>query len=102
MSALEVYDLHRALYSFKSLTTTFRKEPVKLLEVSKNESEEDHVVEPGHIKYSWKLKKILVGCKDGKSIGVSKLSLSKKTMSASDFRNGFLSKLEHDGDKKFE
>jgi methionyl-tRNA formyltransferase len=101
MSALEVYDLHRALYSFKSLTTTFRNEVVKLLEVSKNESDVDHV-EPGCIKFSWKLKKILVGCRDGKSIAVSKLSLGKKTMSASDFRNGFLSKLDHDRDKKFE
>lgn len=101
MSASEVFDLHRAVYSFKSIMTSFKGEQVKLLEVARSSDSSQQQFIAGHIKFLWKSKKILVGCSDGRAIEVGKLSLSKKTMSAKDFNNGFLSKISDD-EKKFE
>lgn len=100
MSALQIYDLYRALYSFKSIQTTFRGEQVKLLEISKPNLElsDDHAA--GHIKFSWKCKKLVVSCYDGSVIKVSKLIIGKKALSASDFNNGFLKNKLHE--HKFE
>lgn len=99
MSSAEVFDLHRAVYSFKSIMTSFKGEQVKLLEVTRSSDISHHAA--GHIKFLWNSKKILIGCSDRKAIEVGKLSLSKKTMSAKDFNNGFLSKISDD-EKRFE
>lgn len=102
MTALEVYDLYRALYSFRQLVTSFKGGQVKLLEVSisTDSDSKDHAA-AGQIKFSKKSKKILVGCGDGKAVEIVKLMYIKKTMTAADFHNGFLSKI-NDNEKKFE
>lgn len=97
MTALEVYDLYRSLYTFKQLQTTFKNETVKILEISKIDSDEH--MSAGHLKFLWKSKKLVVTCCDGKCIEILKLSVGKKVMNARDFYNGFLSK---DDEKKFE
>ncbi|KAG5672377.1 hypothetical protein PVAND_002509 [Polypedilum vanderplanki] len=89
MSAREIYDLYRALYSYKHVLTTFKNEPVKLLELKKsNEVIEYNIA--GHLKFCKKTKKLLVHCVDGECIEINKLLIAKKVMSASDFNNGFL------------
>ncbi|XP_070503323.1 methionyl-tRNA formyltransferase, mitochondrial [Chironomus tepperi] len=93
MTAMQIFDLYRSLYSFKNLTTTFRNEQVKLLEISRTSSfvqNEDRIA--GQIKFCWKSKKLLVRCVDGLDIEINKLSISKKVMTAKDFNNGFLRK----------
>ncbi len=100
MSALQVYDLYRATYSFKPLQTSFRGENVKLLEISKTEHSSDDQV-PGQIHYLNKLKKLIVTCGDGNSIEIIKLSFGRKTMSGRDFNNGFVCKISAK-ERKFE
>lgn len=102
MTALQVYDLYRALYSIKSLLTSFKGDQIRLYDLSRNLdlTESNHLA--GHIKFSWKTKKILIGCSDGKAIEVGKLTKNKKVMNAIDFYNGYLSKIKHNDEKKFE
>jgi methionyl-tRNA formyltransferase len=92
MTEVEVYDLYRAVYSFKNLTTTFNSEVVKLIEVSRSSGlqETDRQSNAGHLKFCWKTKRLLVTCSDKNAIAISKLSIGKKTLSANDFNNGYL------------
>lgn len=94
MTAMQIFDLYRSLYSFKHITTTFRNEQVKLLEVARasNTAQNDDKKKTGHIKFCWKSKRLLVKCIDGLDIEIIKLSIGKKVMSAIDFNNGFLKK----------
>lgn len=94
MTALQIFDLYRSLYSFKHVTTIFRNEQVKLLEIAKtsNTTQKDENRKAGQIKFCWKSKKLLVRCIDGLDIEIIKLSIGKKVMSATDFNNGFLKK----------
>lgn len=93
MTALNIFDLYRALYSFKNLTTTFRNEPLKIVEIAKSANliQKDGK-KPGHVRFCWKTKRLLVRCADDRDVEIVKLSIGKKVMSASDFNNGFLKK----------
>lgn len=94
MTAKDVYNLYRSLYSFKFGTTYWHGEPVKLKELSYDSSlPEERQYEPGTIKYSHKLKCLKVFCANGQAIQVFSLGIAKKSkMSARDFNNGFLNK----------
>uniref|UniRef100_A0A8D8MME1 Methionyl-tRNA formyltransferase, mitochondrial n=1 Tax=Culex pipiens TaxID=7175 RepID=A0A8D8MME1_CULPI len=97
MSAREVYDRFRALYSYKPLTTRLGAELVKVFRVSCDGEvgggEEDFV--PGEIRFCRKSKRLRVRCGDGKMVCVEQLSIGgKKVMSGQEFYNGFLSKLD--------
>lgn len=102
MTSLEVNNLHRSIYSLKNISTTFKGEQVKLIEISRTTDEsstsEFKHLSPGQIVFCWKSKKLLVRCADGGLIELIQLSIAKKktfkVMSASDFLNGFLSKCE--------
>lgn len=97
MSATEVFNLYRSLYSFKQVTTIFNKETVKLTEIApcSNDLKRDlSDSEPGQIEYCKKSKQLLVKCADDSLVELRQLMFGKKkAMSASDFNNGFLKKL---------
>lgn len=102
MTALQVYDLYRAIYSFKPVLTFFRNETVRLLEISKvDSSSNEYNAVAGHMKFHWKSKKLTVTCCDGNSLEILKLSIGKKVMNARDFNNGFLTKIK-ENERKFE
>lgn len=98
MTSTDVYNLYRALYSFKPLETTYRGERVKMFELCKavdfQPAPEVADAEPGSISYCKAAKTLFVKCQDSCFVGVKKLSIGKKKMSAADFHNGFLSKVE--------
>lgn len=91
-SAIEVYNLYRALYSMKPLTTTWNSLQVKLIEI-KISSDAVSTEPPGTIEY-FKIERYLkVICGNGRSICVHRLGLEgKKVMTAAEFYNGFLGK----------
>lgn len=94
MTAKDVHNLYRSLYSFKFVTTYWHQEPVKLKEISFDASlPEEAQHEPGTVKYSHKLKCLKVSCADGRTVQVLSVGIAKKSkMSARDFYNGFLNK----------
>lgn len=92
MTSTQVYDLYRSLYSFKHIITTFRKEPVKILELIRPTDTQNDPQLPGFVRFCWKTKRLLVRCSDQKDVEVVRLSIGKKVMSAADFNNGFLRK----------
>ncbi|XP_058820889.1 methionyl-tRNA formyltransferase, mitochondrial [Topomyia yanbarensis] len=98
MSAKQVYDLYRSLYSYKQPTTRLGSgEPVKLFKLQFDADENDDssdCTSPGHIKYCRRRKRLLVCCSDGRLVSIEQLAIGgKKVMSAQEFYNGFLSKL---------
>ncbi|XP_050099071.1 methionyl-tRNA formyltransferase, mitochondrial isoform X2 [Anopheles aquasalis] len=98
--ALQIYDLYRSLYSLAPLKTWFCGEPVKLFEIAychdQSNAKKQTEKAPGCIEYSRQTKQLLVWCCDGFCIEVLQLSIGrKKTLTAQDFHNGFLSKVAH-------
>lgn len=100
MSATQVYDLGRALCGFLPLTTTWKNTVIKLYDVCKCDAEYNteelgcsSTAKPGYVIYD-KSKRILkVKCADGKWISIKKVGvIGKKTMSATDFNNGYIKK----------
>lgn len=92
-TALEIYNLYRALYSFKPLTTRWNNLHVKLIELTLSKSDVVRIEPPGTVEYIKLDKCIRVFCGNGSSVCVYKLALEgKKTMSAADFYNGFFTK----------
>lgn len=95
-TANEIFNLYRALYSFKNVMTSFKGETVKLIEIHLESTEQINTPQPdapGSVRYCRLSKSLLVQCLGNKTIKVIKLSIGKKkSMSASDFNNGFLKK----------
>lgn len=99
MTSLQVWNLHRSIFSFKNILTTFNNEQVKLIDIARleiNQIEDDFSCQPGDIVFCKKTKKLLVKCADEKFIEMKQVSIAKKkafkVMSATDFVNGYLSK----------
>lgn len=108
MTAQQVYNRYRALYSVKRLTTSWRGIPVKLVDVRLPEThlnaaaavpdgsdpstlDRRKSVLPGQVEYDRVAKCIRVYCADLECIIVDRLSVSgKRIMSAADFHNGFM------------
>ncbi|KAL5288911.1 MTFMT family protein [Megaselia abdita] len=106
-SSKQVYDLFRSLFSYKELTTRFKKLSVKIVElrliektestVRTTESSNQTVNPPGTVEYVKSKKALRVFCADGGFVEVTKLKVDgKKVMSAGDFNNGFLKKCSQD------
>ncbi len=94
LPAIGVYNLFRALYSFKPLTTKWNDLQVRLIEVKCSTSDVISSKPPGTVEYSKIEKCLKVICGNGSSVCVYKLGLEgKKVMSATEFYNGFLSKI---------
>ncbi|CRK91987.1 CLUMA_CG005567, isoform A [Clunio marinus] len=100
MMSDDIFNLYRSIYSFKNILTTFKNEPVKLIEIAKCDKNNPPVLEeqgtstelsPGHLIFCKKSKKLFVKCLDENFLEIKKISLGKKkVMSAVEFRNGFM------------
>lgn len=100
MPSRYICNLYRALYSFKWLTTHWHKVRVKLKEIDLTHDSPNATTSnplPGAVEYDKQNKCLRVYCCDGHTICVTKLSLEgrKAEMSAADFNNGFLKKVNH-------
>ena len=98
MSSQDVYNRHRALYSFKVLSSKFLKKSIELLEVNlphasvRNPFTQESP--PGSVEYHKEHKCLYVKCANNTFIEVTKVRVEgRKAMSAIDFNNGFLKKL---------
>lgn len=100
-TARQICNLYRAVYSFKWLTTDWHRRRVKFKEIDlkshgNSECESSLMKSPGCIEYDKLSKCLRVYCCDGSFIRVKKLGLEgkKSEMSAADFNNGFLKKVD--------
>uniref|UniRef100_A0A336MQT9 Methionyl-tRNA formyltransferase, mitochondrial n=1 Tax=Culicoides sonorensis TaxID=179676 RepID=A0A336MQT9_CULSO len=102
MTAKDVFNLYRSLYSFKFCSTTWHGLPVKFKEMSYHPlSPCTENIEPGTVIYCQKLKCLQVFCANGQAIHVHDLGIGKKSkISAFDFNNGFLKK-RPESERKF-
>ncbi|XP_065203709.1 methionyl-tRNA formyltransferase, mitochondrial [Planococcus citri] len=115
-SAQEIYNQYRALSHLFPLKTRWFDMTVKLLDVSVDEIEifnpkNQKVIKnmrtkenvfPGIVEFSRKRALLRVQCKDGKWVCVREIIVSgKKSLSASEFYNGYMSKVENSMDRRF-
>ncbi|KAF9815896.1 hypothetical protein SFRURICE_009794 [Spodoptera frugiperda] len=98
MSAVEVYNLYRAIYGVYPLTTTFKDKRMKLFEAFLNDNSIDHSDKPiGTIEYCDKTKAIRILCKDRRYIYFRSLRIvGKRQISALDFYNGYIKNIPTD------
>lgn len=110
MSARHICNLYRALYKFKSLTTTWQGQRVKIheieipLQVSENDVGDSGGIAndlnsskfrpAGYVEYLRDKRALRVFCADGQYIMVNLLAIrGKRQMSAEEFNNGFIKKV---------
>lgn len=103
MTAEQIYNLYRAMYSFKPITTRWQQQLVKLIEIRRDSNQvfrSDKL--PGTVEYAKSEKVLKVVCSDGHCILVTKLGIEgKKIMTAMDFNNGFIKKAAVTADHSF-
>lgn len=92
MTAQQVYNLYRALYSFKPITTKWQQYVVKLIDIRPDDKRSiDSHLSAGTFQYVKSEKSIRVCCADGRFVLVNRIGIEgKRVMSAMDFRNGFM------------
>lgn len=95
MTALQIYNLYRALYSYKPLVTNWNNHSIKLIDIKLEEtSSKDTIIAPGTIEYVKRTKQLRVYCSDGRCVIVNKLGIEgKRIMTAMEFTNGYIKKL---------
>lgn len=103
MSAQQVYDQYRALYSYRRLMTGWHGEPVRIVELTLPPNACGAVCAvappppPGTVEYCRVAKQLRVWCADGRWVGVRRLSVvGKRTFTAADFNNGYLRRTDAD------
>lgn len=98
MDSIQVYNLARALKGLYPLQTSWNGIGVKLLEVATSKeisSQVNH--KPGFVMYDKNEKVLKVLCTDKKWICVKRIGVTgKPVMSATDFSNGYLNKVDLD------
>ena len=98
MSAKQIYDLYRALYSFKAVTAMWQNTTkIKFIELKliENDRPSEQIESAGSAEYIKSDKFLKVKCADGYHLAVYKLAVEgKKIMTAMDFNNGFIKKLD--------
>lgn len=97
MTAQDVYNRHRALYSFKALSSKFLEKSIELLEVSlppvSLKTPFTQACAPGSVVYHKERKCLHVKCDNNSFIEITKVRIEgKRAMNAIDFNNGFLKK----------
>lgn len=92
MSAIEVYNLHRALHGIYPLTTKFRDKLTKLFDAFiDSDLQSDIDLTPGTIQYCNKTHSIKVLCKDRKYVNFKSIRIvGKREITALDFFNGYI------------
>lgn len=97
-TAVEIYNLYRALFSLYDLKTTWRGSAVKLICMSLNNtieslsSNSQPKIQPGSFNYNYKSNCLTVQCKD-KPINVCTVRFQNKLYTAKNFYYGFMSKI---------
>lgn len=98
MTATDIYNRYRALFTFKALNCKFLTKSLEMLEIKlppaglKSPFTVNH--HPGTVEYIKERKCLQVKCANETFLEVFKLRVEgKKAMSAMDFNNGFLKKL---------
>lgn len=101
MSSRHICNLFRALYSFKWVTTRWHNKRVRIKEIDfsiNNDNDYDnknHQITPGNVEFDRNNKCLRVYCIDGKYIRIKCISMEgKHSMTAADFNNGFLKKVD--------
>lgn len=96
LSALEVYNLYRALFGLYELKTTWQGIPIKLLCLTLRDFNDNGMesiklksLPPGSVRYSGEHQVLLVTCRD-KPIGVCTLAVKGKLYCAKNFYRGFI------------
>lgn len=97
MSAIDVYNLGRALEGYLRLTSTWNNVQVKLHDINFSERCSANIdfsdKRPGYVVYDKSEKLVKVLCADRKWISVKSVGVKgKRTMSAADFNNGYIKK----------
>lgn len=93
--AIDVYNLYRALYSLKPLTTKWNNRQVRITKMMHSPADGVSTMPSGSVEYSKLDKCLKVICGNGGSVRILNLGLEgKKIMSAAEFYNGFLSKVK--------
>ncbi|XP_068631239.1 methionyl-tRNA formyltransferase, mitochondrial isoform X2 [Battus philenor] len=93
MSAIQVYNLYRAIYGLYSLKTKFKDKEMKLFNAFLYDVDEvEHSdIPPGSIQYCEKSSSIRILCSDRKYINFKSLRIvGKKEITALDFYNGYI------------
>lgn len=92
MTAIEIYNLHRALYGVYSLSTKFKDKHMKLFNAFLvDEAQINLDLTPGTIEYCHTTNSIKVLCKDKKYVHFRSLRIvGKREISALDFYNGYI------------
>lgn len=98
MTGKYIFNLYRALYSFKHLTTTWQKQNVQIFEIENCDnliSEPNwDASRPGTITFVKNENSLHVKCADGSIVKIIKLQLEgRKMLLARDFNNGYLKKV---------
>lgn len=100
MSAQQVYNLYRALYSFKRLQTSWLgQHTVRIVELRPTDAAtapEGPAIHrpPGSVEYCRRTRELRVWCADARTVSVLRLSVAgKRTFTASEFSNGYMRQL---------
>ncbi len=108
--------MHRALGHLFPLTTSWFGLAVKILDVKVDDvtemnpenrkkletSQTKLMIIPGLVEYSRRRSCLRVQCKDGKWVRINSVTVvGRKTLTAKEFYNGFLSKVENSLERKF-
>lgn len=98
MTSRYIFNLYRALYSFKNLMTTWQKHKIKIIDLKNCDKlaaeTNSNALRPGAITYVRQENSLHVQCGDGSTVTVLKLQLEgRKVFTARDFNNGYLKKV---------
>lgn len=94
---MDIYNLSRALHDLYPLCTKWGDLILKLYNIKLCNTEKINCIQPGVMRYDKIVKLLKVQCCDGNWISVANAAVpNKRMMSASDFNNGFLKKVEQD------
>ncbi|XP_026467421.1 methionyl-tRNA formyltransferase, mitochondrial-like [Ctenocephalides felis] len=108
-TAEQIYNLHRAVYNLYALTTNWQGVSIKLFgcnicnhtdfvikNIQKSGNDKSSIVpSPGYVTYNKSDKMLYVMCKDSSYVTFDSVRLlNKKTITAQDFNNGFMKKID--------
>lgn len=97
MPAKNIYNLSRALLGLYPLFTKWNELTLKLYDVQLCNDHDFSFGRAGSVHFNRSNQLIKVQCADGNWIGVKNIGVAnKRTMSSSDFNNGYLKKVEID------
>lgn len=99
MTAIQIYNLSRALHDLFPLRTKWGDIVLKLynIKLCTTENTNNKSIQPGMMYYDKITKFLKIQCCDGNWISVATVGIpNKRMMSASDFNNGFLKKAEQE------